>query len=81
MFYVYLLVDRNSKIYIGFSKSLNDRLAEHGRGNVYTTKKMDDPQLFYYEAYPNRELAREREKKLKQFGSAYAGLLKRLKIK
>jgi len=34
--------------------------------------------LIYYEAYNNKNLAEERERKLKKFGSAYSGLLKRI---
>jgi hypothetical protein len=41
---------------------------------------MKSTDLVYYEAYPTELAAKEREKKLKQFGSSYHGLVKRLKI-
>ena len=41
---------------------------------------MKQPRLFYYEAYKDEERAKIRERKLKQYGSAYQGLLKRLNI-
>ncbi len=37
--------------------------------------------LVYYEAYLSKELAQERERQLKRFGSAYTALLKRLNFK
>jgi len=81
MFYVYLLKDKENKIYIGYSKDLKRRFLEHKSGKVYTSRRMNEPELFYYEVYPNIQLAQEREKRLKRFGSAYSGLLKRLKLK
>lgn len=81
MYYVYLLKDSNGKVYIGRSDDLKTRLKAHLNKKVYTTKKYIDPKLIYYEAYNGRELSKEREKKLKQFGSSYVGLLKRLRLK
>ena len=80
MYYIYLLLDKENKIYIGYSANLRRRISEHNRKNVYTTKRMDSPGLIYYEAYASEEAAKEREKKLKQFGSSYKGLIKRLKL-
>jgi len=81
MFYVYLLKDDNNKLYVGYSEDLKRRIKEHLNSKVYTTKKMKNQKLFYYEAYLNEELAKERERKLKQYGSSYHGLIKRLGIK
>ncbi|HBD02628.1 TPA: hypothetical protein DD448_03265 [Candidatus Collierbacteria bacterium] len=81
MYYVYILEDRNNKLYIGYSSDLKKRLISHASGTTYTTKRMNQPQLVYYEAYSTEQLARNRESKLKQFGSSYAGLLKRLGLK
>ena len=80
VFYVYLLQDNTGKFYIGYSADLKRRLTEHRNGNVYTTKRMDEPKLFYYEAYTDENAAKIRENKLKQFGSSYKGLIKRLNI-
>lgn len=54
---------------------------EHHRGFVTTTNRLGVAKLIYYEAYSDRDAAQEREKKLKQFGSSYVGLLKRLHLK
>ena len=80
MYYVYLLRDIKNKIYIGFTSNLRRRIREHQLGKVFTTRKMDKPQLIYYEAYSTKLLAIEREGQLKRFGSAYYGLIKRLGI-
>ena len=81
MYYVYLLKDEQNKHYIGYSSNLKRRISEHFANKVFTTKKMLNPKLIYYEAYENEMLAKEREKKLKQFGSSYTGLIKRIELK
>jgi putative endonuclease len=67
--------------YIGYSEDLKNRFKEHCQGRVTATKNRRPLVLRYYEAYENQAQALEREKKLKQFGSAYVGLLKRLGYK
>lgn len=81
MHYVYILKDSKNKLYFGYSSDLNQRIKSHKSGSTYTTERMENPKLVYYEAYSSEKLARERESKLKQFGSSYAGLLKRLGLK
>ncbi len=81
MYYVYLLKDEEDKIYIGYSSNLKERIKEHLKRKVKTTKKMKRPRLIYYEAYHEKKLAKEREKRLKDFGSAYQSLMRRLKLK
>ncbi len=81
MYYVYLLKDLKNKIYIGYSSNLKNRIKSHLNSKVVTTSKMDQPKLIYYESYEDEPLARTRELKLKQFGSSYTGLLKRLGLK
>jgi len=78
MFYIYLLKDERGKLYTGYTKDLKRRLNEHLRGKTPTTRKMVSPKLFYYEAYDTEKAARIREGKLKQHGSSYQGLIKRI---
>jgi putative endonuclease len=79
MHYVYILRSgKDQKLYIGRSSDLKRRFEEHAQGKVDATKHRRPLQLMYYEAYDKRELAIERESKLKKFGSAYHGLVKRL---
>lgn len=81
MYYVYLLRDKQGGIYIGYTENLERRLAEHRGERVYWTRRLDEFVLLYYEAYSCKVQARDREKKLKIYGSAYVALLKRLGLK
>ena len=72
MFYVYVLVKtRTERLYIGFSANLRQRVASH---------QMKDAawQLAYYEAYISEAEARKRERDLKQYGSAWGHLKRRI---
>jgi len=82
MFYVYLLKSiKDNGYYIGYSADLKNRFIQHQNGLVESTKNRRPLILKYYEAYETESLARQREKQLKNFGSSYNGLLKRLKFK
>ena len=82
MYYVYLLQSQKDKgFYIGYSSDLRLRLIEHQKGEVKSTRHRRPLELIYYEAYNNISLAEERERQLKNFGSAYYALLKRLKLR
>ena len=80
MYYVYLSrsVRHKGKIYIGFTSDLKKRLGEHFSGKNYTTRRMLPVELVYYEAYRSKGDARDREKKLKQYGNSLAHLKKRV---
>jgi predicted GIY-YIG superfamily endonuclease len=72
--YVYVLANRRTKrLYIGFTKNLRQRLASH-------QKRDPDWQLAYYEAYASEAEAGQRERDLKQYGSALGHLKRRIKI-
>ncbi|HCC23141.1 TPA: excinuclease ABC subunit C [Candidatus Falkowbacteria bacterium] len=81
LYYVYLLRDQNKKIYIGYTENLERRFCEHSAKKVYYTKRLNNPQIYYFEAYVDEIMAKERERKLKQYGSAYMGLMKRIGLK
>ena len=73
MYYVYILKNKNTqKLYIGYSNNLKRRLKQHN--------SIKDVELIYYEAYQYEKGARDRERKLKMYGSAWRGLKQRLKI-
>lgn len=79
MYYMYVLKGRmQRKLYIGSTNDLRRRLGEHARKESPYTSKASDWQLVYYEAYRDREDACERERLLKNFGSAYGHLKKRI---
>ena len=83
MNYVYVLQsERDHGFYIGFTTRLpEERFVEHQNGLVDSTRNRRPMKLIYFEAYTDAGLARKREQHLKDFGSAYTGLLKRLGLK
>jgi len=71
MYYVYILkLRRNNKFYIGYTNDLKRRITQH--------KREGDLNLIYYEAYRVEKIARQRERKLKYYGSAWRALKKRI---
>lgn len=73
MFYTYVLrstVDR--ELYIGWTRDLKRRFADHNAQKVVATRLRAPLKLIYYEACLSEELAIAREKQLKSgFGRAY----------
>ena len=66
MMYVYVLKSINNyRFYVGMTESVERRLKEHNSGKTKSTKGYRPWQLFFFEEYPNREEARQREKYLK----------------
>ena len=65
-------------LYIGFSSDLKRRLAEHERGEAFSTSFRRPCKLIYYEAYLEEEDARGRERFLKS-GSGRVFLKKQLR--
>ncbi|MDR9410229.1 MAG: GIY-YIG nuclease family protein [Balneolaceae bacterium] len=52
-------------IYIGMTNDLRRRISEHQNGYERTTKPYRPFKLIYYESFPDRKKARNREKYLK----------------
>lgn len=73
MFYTYVVRSKkDSKLYIGWTDDLQNRLSMHNRGLVESTRSRVPIDLIYYEACLSKEKAVEREKQLKSgFGRAY----------
>ncbi len=79
MFYIYLLLNRSRrKFYIGISQNVKQRLIQHNRGEVFSTRPYRPWVCIYFEAYINETDARLREKRLKYHGRALAQLKRRL---
>ena len=71
MYYVYVLQwKRNKKLYIGYTDNLERRIKEHQKKGGF--------KVIYYEAYQLKKSARQREKRLKYYGSAWRALKKRI---
>jgi len=65
-FYVYTLLSlKDSKLYTGFTSNLKNRLQQHARGEVKSTKDRRPLKLIHYEYFINEEDAKAREVFLK----------------
>ena len=79
MYYVYVIRNLKSfSIYYGYTNDLKRRLAEHNSNNSAFTKDKGKWELIYYEAYKSKVDAQTREKMLKQHGSTFGHLKKRI---
>ena len=61
MYTVYVLQDKNNKLYKGLTNDLERRMQEHRRGHTKTTRSMDDLKIVYTEKFNNFIEARKRE--------------------
>lgn len=79
MYYVYLLRSiKTKKLYIGYTPDLKRRIEVHNKGKVKSTKHDIPWELVYCETYKDQMKAREREKKLKQYGQGLRRLKERI---
>ena len=68
MVLLYILENNSGKHYIGItSQTLEERLAKHNKGEVYSTKFGRLWKVIYWEKYANFKIAREREKQIKSW--------------
>jgi putative endonuclease len=73
MHYIYVISNKDKKsLYVGYANDIDERIKQHKRQN-------NNIELIYYEAYKYEKDARDRERKLKLYGSAWRGLRQRLK--
>lgn len=80
MYFVYIIKSQNySQLYIGRTTNLLKRLTEHNSGLSPSTKKYLPWKFVYFEGYANEEDAKDRERKLKQFGKVYSQLKRRIR--
>ena len=80
MFYVYIIrSNKDYDLYTGSTNDLRRRLAEHNKGNVFSTKYRTPFELIYYEAYKSEKDARNRERNLKLRANALNQLKRRIK--
>ena len=73
MFYVYVLFSKkDDKFYTGYTKELKQRIIQHNKGLVESTRERRSLKLVYYEACLNQKDALKREKYLKStYGKRY----------
>ena len=62
----------DGRFYVGMTQNINNRIKEHNSGKTKSTKAYSPWKLFFFENYPDRQSAREREKYLKSgFGKKW----------
>ena len=86
MYFVYILERVNfipkkgrRNYYIGFSWDVLKRLEEHNSPLQTGYTKNGEWKIVYFEAYYSKYVALDREKKLKQFGNVWKGVMKKIK--
>lgn len=78
-YYVYLLKSlKDEKFYTGQTTDLKNRLAQHNRGRVRSTKARRPFKLVYWESLETRSAAMKRERRLKSL--KHADKLKLVKV-
>ena len=65
MFYVYILLQKNKQLYTGYTASIRQRVSDHKKGRVESTRNRRPIKLIHYEGYLLEEDAKRREKFLK----------------
>jgi putative endonuclease len=78
MYYVYIIKDEDGRLYVGYTKDIQKRIAEHNAGNT-SSARGHKWELIYYEAYKSEEDARDREQKLKCHGRSKRWLKERIR--
>jgi putative endonuclease len=73
MFYTYVLRSkRDGRFYTGYTSNLENRIQEHNRGQIESTKMRKPFELIYFEACSDEKDAIRREKYLKtSWGKRY----------
>jgi len=71
VYYVYILQLKDSFYYVGYSNNLKQRISEHKRGIVKTTKNFLPLNMVFYSAFQSKKKALDFEKYLKE-GSGFA---------
>ena len=80
MYYFYILQSQKNItwFYKGSTPDLKQRIIRHNKGEVESTKSYYPFHLVYYEAYLTKEAAIKREMSVKNSGSVWKPLMKRI---
>lgn len=65
--WIYILKGETGKYYIGSTKDLERRIAQHSQGHTHSTKRMGTLNLVFSQEYPNLSEARKIELKIKKW--------------
>ena len=62
MYFIYILLsDKDLRTYVGYTKDIKNRLAQHNAGQVKATKHRRPLKLFHSESFETIKEAKERE--------------------
>ena len=64
--YVYILQDKNGRLYVGSTSTLEKRLEQHARGYTQTPGKLLNPKLVLSQEVPSLAIARKVERRIKK---------------
>jgi len=79
MWYFYVLKSsKKNWFYRGSTGDLKNRIKEHNNGEITSSRPYIPLSLVYYEAYISEMAAREREKSVKNSGSVWTPLKRRI---
>jgi putative endonuclease len=66
MFFVYVIrSEMDGRFYVGLTQHTENRILQHNKGSVFSTKGYRPWKLFFTESFSTRPEARKREKYLK----------------
>ena len=65
MYFVYVLINLDGRLYVGFTENLKQRVAAHNAGDVSSTKSQRPWKLIFFEGYTNKDDALRREQYFK----------------
>jgi len=66
MYYSYVLFSKiNKRLYVGSTKNLKQRIEQHRKGKTWTTKRLGNFDLIFYEAFKAKADALRRERYFK----------------
>ncbi len=78
MYYVYIIQsEKNNRYYTGFTKDINQRLAQHNNNKTKSLKHKGPFKLVYSESFEHFGEARARESQIKRYrgGKAFKKLV------
>ena len=80
MYTVYVLKDKDGKLYKGMTNNFKRRLEEHKGGHTITTSRMKGIELVYSEEFNTVKEARVREKEIKSNRKLKESIIRKLAL-
>ena len=65
VYYTYVLMCADDKLYIGYTVDFKKRIKRHQNGEVFATKERLSVELIFYEAFAHQQDAKRRERYFK----------------